>query len=108
MADRNKTIKRVALAGGAGLALWYLLGRGKGFGGRRAEAQAARHCTLRLSAAGLTVGGQPMTVAAAADHCRGGRSELAVTGDANYGQALALRAALKESGVSVADKKANP
>ena len=33
MAERNKTIKTVALAGGAGVALWLLFGAGRGWGG---------------------------------------------------------------------------
>jgi hypothetical protein len=104
MADRNKTITRAALAGGAGLALWLLLRPGSGWGGGRAHTLAARrHCRFRLTSAGLTIDGRATTTAEAADACRGGSAELRVTGDASFGELERLRAALRDAGVQVVE-----
>ena len=91
--------------GGAGLALWYLIGkdRGWGGGGRSSGEPGGRHCSLRLSSTGLTRDGESTTAIEAAEWCRGGTAEVLVTGDATMGELEDLHSALEAAGVRVVE-----
>jgi hypothetical protein len=67
-----------------------------------AEPEAGAPCELRLDPSGLTLGGVPIAIEAAVARCKaGGRARLTVTGDARYGDLVAIRDALQEAGIEV-------
>lgn len=63
---------------------------------------ALPRCQLRLDANGLTIAGKPGEIADAIAACKAPRAaDLIVTGDANFGAAQDLEAALKTAGIEV-------
>ncbi len=63
---------------------------------------ALPRCQLRLDASGLTIAGTPGEIADAVAACKAPRAaDLVVTGDANFGAAQDLEAALKTAGIEV-------
>jgi hypothetical protein len=103
MADRNKSDQARRPGGRRRTGALVLLRKGKGWGGGRGGGGGPPHCKLRLGSAGLTLDGQPVTIAGAASRCGGGRADLVVAGDANYGELQKLRAALKDGGVAASE-----
>ncbi len=63
---------------------------------------ALPRCQLRLDATGLTIAGNPGEIGDAIAACKPPRAaDLIVTGDANFGAAQDLEAALKTAGIEV-------
>jgi hypothetical protein len=115
--DRRRTRRRLTLwsallalviAGAAYLRLGGGLGQ-LGLGGRDGDDGDARRpvagpqrCAIRISAAGMTVGGKPMARDAAVAACKGTvGADVVVTGDAREGDWQDLRAALEAAGIAV-------
>lgn len=115
--DRRRTRRRLTrwtallalvIAGAAYLRLGGGLGR-LGLGGGDGDDGDARRplagpqrCTIRISAAGITVGSKPMARDAAVAACKGAAgADVVVTGDAREGDWQDLRAALEAAGIAV-------
>ena len=106
--DRSRT-KTIAVVGGGAFLLYLLLRHGKGWFGKSEGSAAAGRPTpppryrVRVSAAGITLNGQPTDIAGAvaAAQATGATVEVFATGDANYGQREGLIAALKAAAVPV-------
>jgi hypothetical protein len=115
--DRRRTRRRLTLwsallalviAGAAYLRLGGGLGQ-MGLGGgdgddgdARRPLAGPRRCAIRISAAGMTVGGKPMARDAAVAACKGAvGADVVVTGDAREGDWQDLRAALEAAGIAV-------
>lgn len=65
---------------------------------------AAPRCHIRVDAAGVTLEGAPIEIADIAGRCRAG-VELTVTGDARYGDAQAVREAVRAAGIDLLDRR---
>lgn len=79
------------------------LGNGDGDDGdARRPLAGPQRCAIRVSAAGITVGGKPMARDAAIAACKGAPgADVVVTGDAREGDWQDLRAALEAAGIAV-------
>jgi hypothetical protein len=102
--SRKRRAGRATVAAGAGLALYLLLRRGRGWRPtRRARHQAGApaRCRLHLGAAGLTLNGAATDLERAVAACKasGRRAELTVSGDAIWGEREELLRALAEAGI---------
>ena len=124
--DRRRVRRRLllwaALLGAIVLAVMYLTcgsgfglggaGKGAGSGAGPGSGSVApllsavdagpRRCEIRVVASGVTVDGQPATVAEAAAACKGAvAAEVLVTGGARAADRDALKAALDAAGVQI-------
>lgn len=115
--DRRRTRRRLTLwtallALVIAAAAYLRLGGGLGalgLGGGAGDDGEERHplagpqrCAIRISAAGITVGGTPITRDAAVAACKGAAgADVVVTGDAREGDWRDLRAALEAAGIAV-------
>ncbi len=124
--DRRRMRRRLLGWGIAGTAivlaaLYLTCGRGFGIGGKGsgsgsgpgsvvAPADAGpRRCEIRVTAAGISVDGKPMTRDEAVTACKATTgADVVVTGDARQGDWDALRAALDAAGVSLFTKDIAP
>ena len=70
--------------------------------GKAADAAPPR-CEIRVDGTGVTLGGEPIEVDGIASRCPGG-VELTVTGDARYGEAEAVREAVRAAGLELLDR----
>ncbi|MBK9030567.1 MAG: hypothetical protein IPL61_04375 [Myxococcales bacterium] len=83
-------------------------GGGRGLGGGAGRGTVAKpaptpapRCALRVDAAGITVDGQPATIATAVTACRAaGGAEVTVAGDARQGTWTELEAALAAAAIA--------
>jgi hypothetical protein len=64
---------------------------------------AAPRCQVRVDGTGVTLGGEAIEIAELAGRCAAG-VELTVTGDARYGDAAAVREAVKAAGIDLLDR----
>jgi hypothetical protein len=64
---------------------------------------APPRCKVRVDKTGVSIGGEAVEIAEVAGRCGAG-VELTVTGDARYGDAEALREALKTAGIDLLDR----
>jgi hypothetical protein len=113
--DRRQQRRRLVvlgtmLAAVIAAALYLRCGRGWGIGGeggdtsagRPATGSAARRCSIRVAASGITVDGKSMTKADAVAACGAmDGADVVVTGDARQGDWDALRSALDSAHVPV-------
>jgi hypothetical protein len=113
--DRRRTRRRltlwtallalvIAAAGylrlGGGLGALGLGGDAGGSGEDRRALAGPERCAVRVSAAGITVGGKPMARDAAVAACKDAPgADVVVTGDAREGDWQDLQAALQAAGV---------
>tara|TARA_R110002096_G_scaffold436038_2_gene665820 strand:- start:87540 stop:88007 length:468 start_codon:yes stop_codon:yes gene_type:complete len=129
--QKKRTAKTAA--GGALLALFLLFGwcgRGLFFGDGKPGDESAEHiakesaetaadtqandagmaprCAIRVDAVGVQLGGEAAEVSAILVACKArGEADLTVTGDAKFGTADELRAALSAAGIRVFEAKAS-
>ncbi len=103
-ADRSKHGKTAAIVGGGALLVWLLLGgKGWGRGGKRGAAGTEPHrVRIRVSDAGITADGAPVTIDEAVAIARKtGAAEVFATGAARQGTVDELYAGLRAAGVDV-------
>ena len=100
------TGRNVAIVGGAVLVGWLVL---RGGGGRKASgdgapevAPASSRCVVWIRAAGISVDGVVVDVAAAVARCRAaGAAEVRATGGANMGEILRVVRELRAAAVKL-------
>jgi hypothetical protein len=109
MASREHTGRNVVLVGGVGLAAWWLLARGKGFGFRGPSsgtdadtAQPLTRCIVWIRADRIEIDGVVADLPTVIAKCRAaGTAEVHATGDAITGTVVGVLKALNTAGVKL-------